>query len=63
MFRNLIRVGAVLAAAALIGNWFLAEFKAARAQGKPWYAAYLTLPGLLILLALMLPLVLHWLQR
>jgi len=51
---------AVLLAAALLGNWFLSEARAARAKGRPKYAIYLTLPGILIVLAVLIP-VLIWL--
>jgi hypothetical protein len=57
-----IRLAAVLAAAALLGNWFLAELKKARRKALPWYYPYLSPPGLLILAALILPL-LYWLAR
>jgi hypothetical protein len=57
-----LNLAAVLAAAALLGNWFLAVFKKARRQNLPWYSAYLSPPGLLILAALMMPL-LYWLAR
>lgn len=60
---HLIKLVAVLIAAMMIGSWFLAEVKAARAQQKPWYAPYLSLPGLTILLiAIALPL-LTWYWR
>jgi hypothetical protein len=47
----------ILVAALLIGNWFLAEVKKARLNGKPWYQPYLSIPGLLIILALILPII------
>ena len=50
---------AVLVAAILIGNWFLAEVKKARLERKPWYQPYLSIPGILIMLALLLP-ILYW---
>ncbi len=60
----LIKLAAVLAAAMMLGNWFLAEVKAARAQQKPWYTPYLTLPGItIILIAIGLPLVLWYWRR
>lgn len=59
---NIIKVIAVLAAAILIGNWFLAELRNARLNGRPWYAPYLSIPGLLIILALMLPVIL-WIMN
>ena len=54
----LIKAICVLVAAALIGNWFLAEVRKAKAAGKPWYAPYLSLPGLLIFVVLMIPVIL-----
>ena len=57
---SLLKMAAVLAAAGFLGNWFLTELKRARARGKPWYAPYLSVPGLLIVLAVLLPLILKW---
>ncbi|MGA6924883.1 MAG: hypothetical protein WBY88_04315 [Desulfosarcina sp.] len=50
----------ILAAAFFLGNWFLAEVKKAKALAKPWYAPYLTIPGILILVALMIPVYLRF---
>jgi hypothetical protein len=47
-----------LIAAVIVGNWFLGEAKRAKLAGKPWYTPYLSIPGLLVLIALMIPLVL-----
>ena len=47
----LLKMAAILAAAALLGNWFLSELRLARRSGKPWFAVYLTPPGILIILA------------
>lgn len=49
---------AVLVAAIVLGNWFLSELKKARATRAPWYQPYLTLPGILVIIAVMLPLIL-----
>ena len=49
---------AVLIAAIIIGNWFLAEARKAKANKEPWYKPYLSVPGLIILVALSLPLIL-----
>lgn len=57
-FVKIIKIIAPLLAAILIGNWFLAEVKAARLKGKPWYKAYLSIPGILIMLVILLPIVL-----
>jgi hypothetical protein len=54
---NILKLIAILVAALLIGNWFLAEVKEARSKGKPWYRPYLSIPGLLIILAFLLPII------
>ena len=59
---TVIKAVALLAAAGILGNWFLAEVKEAKKQQKPWYQPYLSPPGLLILLALALPLIV-WMAR
>lgn len=56
-------MAAVLLAASLLGNWFLSELKKARVLQKPWYAPYLTLPGLLMIIALFIPIVVWVHQR
>ncbi len=53
---QILKVVVVLAAAAILGNWFLAELRSARAKGQSWYAPYLTIPGILILIAIAAPL-------
>jgi hypothetical protein len=58
----IIKIIPILIAAILIGNWFLAELKRANATGKPWYAAYISIPGLLILLAILVIPVVLWLM-
>lgn len=60
---QLLRIVAVLGAAALLGNWFLSELKAARARRNPWYTPYLSPPGLIILfLIIFLPLLIRLLR-
>lgn len=49
-----------LIAALLLGNWFLAEARKAKIKGKPWYAPYLTAPGILIILALFVPVIINF---
>ena len=61
-FLPLLKALAVLAAAGFLGSWFLSEFKKARAQKKPWYVPYLSIPGLLIVLAIFLPVILRLIQ-
>lgn len=43
---------AVLAASMIVGRSFLTEFKKAQALNLPWYRPYISLPGIVILLAL-----------
>ena len=59
---NLIKIIPILIAAILLGNWFLAELKRANTTGKPWYTAYISAPGLLILLAILVIPVVRWLM-
>ena len=54
---TLLKYGGVLIAAIILGNWFLAEVKKANRQQQPWYRPYLSVPGLIILAALSLPLI------
>jgi hypothetical protein len=49
----------ILVAALFLGNWFLSEVKKARAARKPWWAPYLTTPGILIVIVLMIPILLR----
>jgi len=57
-FGFIIQAACVLIAASILGNWFLAELKRSKASGKPWYAVYMTPPGILIVaLILLLPIV------
>ncbi|MFP4194701.1 MAG: hypothetical protein ACLFRO_07145 [Desulfobacterales bacterium] len=59
---GLIKAAAVLGAAAILGNWFLAEVKKSKARKEPWYKPYLSPPGLLIIFALLLP-VIAWVAK
>lgn len=54
-FLEVIKYLPVVIAALVLGNWFMIEVKKAKARNKPWYAPYLSIPGILILLALSLP--------
>ena len=55
---KLIKYAAVLVAAMIIGNWFLSEVRKAKTNKEPWHKPYVSLPGLIILAALSLPLIL-----
>ena len=54
---HIIKIVCLLAAAVILGNLFLSEVKKARMEHKPWYAPYLTVPGLLVIIAIFLPLI------
>ena len=45
---QLIKFVPPFVAALILGHWFFKELKTARAQGKPWYAPYLTTPAIMI---------------
>ena len=55
---TIVKIIAPLVAAILLGNWFMSEVKKARFKGAPWYQPYLSIPGLLIILVILIPIVL-----
>ena len=58
----ILKVVAAVGAAMALGNWFLSEVKALKAKGEPIYKAYFTLPGILVIIAVLIPVVLNlWL--
>ena len=59
---KILRFLAPLVAAILVGNWFLSEIKKARSTNQPWYRPYVSLPGLLVILAILLP-ILVWIIK
>ena len=60
---TLVKYGGVMIAAIIVGNWFLAEVKKANRKQQPWYKPYLSVPGLIILAALSLPLIYLLIRR
>lgn len=52
---SLLKVIPILIAAIILGNWFLAEVKKSRRSKAPWYAPYVSIPGLLIILIILIP--------
>jgi hypothetical protein len=61
---KIIRLAAVLLAAGILGNWYLAEYRKARAARLPSYRAYFSLPGIcIILLILLLPFLVRLIQK
>jgi len=60
----LFKIIAVLTAAGILGNWFLSEVKKSKLKGDPGYKAYLSFPGIIIiLLVLLLPIIAYFLQH
>jgi len=59
---DILKLVVVLAASISIGNWYLAEMRKAKNSGQPWYAAYLSIPGILIILIILIPLFI-WLSK
>jgi len=55
---TIARIIAPLVAAIFLGNWFMSEVKKARFKGAPWYQPYISIPGLLIILAILVPIIL-----
>ena len=58
---EILRFAAVLAAAVMLGNWFLSEVRKSRAKKEPrGYKPYLTVPGVLVVIAVLMPFI-YWL--
>jgi hypothetical protein len=62
-FLSVIKLVPVMIAAILLGSWFLAELRKAKKLNKPWWSAYLSIPGILILIALSLPIFIRFFQE
>ena len=62
-FAAIVKIIAPLVAAILVGNWFLSEVKKVRIKGGPWYQPYLSIPGVMIILAILLIPILLWINR
>ncbi len=60
---EILKLLPILIAALLLGNWFMSELKSARLKGKPWWAPYLSAPGILIIVAVVLLPILMWLFK
>jgi hypothetical protein len=56
--KTILKIIAPLVAAILVGNWFMSEVKKSRLNRGPWYQPYISIPGLLIILAILLPVIL-----
>jgi hypothetical protein len=60
---TIVRIIAPLVAAILVGNWFMSEVKKARFKGAPWYQPYISIPGLLIILLILLVPIVLWIIK
>lgn len=60
---GIIKILALLIAAAIIGQWYLSEVKKAKAAKAPWYAPYMTIPGIMVLLIVIGLPILVWYVR
>ena len=49
---KLLQMASVFAASLILGRWFDQERKKAEASGKPWYAPWHSIPGILIIVIL-----------
>ncbi|MBR9982490.1 MAG: hypothetical protein KFF50_15770 [Desulfatitalea sp.] len=57
---KIIQYACALIAAVMVGNWFLRESNRLKATRKPWYAVYMTPPGMIIITAVVLLPILHF---
>lgn len=60
---EIVKLIPVPIAALIVGNMFLKEVRRAREIGKAWYAPYFTLPGGIVMAALMLPVIIWLFSR
>ena len=52
-----IKIILILTGAIIVGNWFLEELKKGYKLNLPWYKPYLSLPGIIIICAILSPLI------
>ena len=52
---SFLKVIPILIAAMILGNWFLSEVKKNRESRAPWYVPYLSIPGILIMVMIIIP--------
>ncbi len=53
----------VLIASVIVGRWFLSEVAKSKQKREPWYKPYLSIPGIIIIIGLMAPVVIYVLTR
>ena len=54
---NIFKFAAVILASVIIGKWFKNELDKATINKQPWYTPYLTIPGLIIIFAILSPII------
>jgi len=60
----ILKAVAVLIGASMLGNWFLAELRSVKRKGLPWYTVYLSPPGMLVVvIVLVFPVLVWWIRR
>ena len=59
---SFLKVIPILIAAMIIGNWFLSEVKKTRKSRAPWYTPYLSIPGILIIIMILIPILMRILK-
>lgn len=57
----LLKMIACLVAGMAVGNWFLSKAREGHLRGDPWYKTYVSVPGLIVLSALLALPVILWL--
>ena len=57
---TLVKIIAIFLAAGILGSWFLSEIKKSRNRGEPAYKAYLSVPGIMITLIVLLLPIISW---
>ena len=60
---SFLKIIPIIIAAAILGNWFLNEVKKARKSGAPWYSPYLSIPGILIVIVILIPVLIRILSN
>ncbi len=59
----LLKMIVCLVGGVAVGRWFLSKVREGHVRGEPWYKAYASLPGLIILAALLLLPFILWFAR
>jgi hypothetical protein len=60
---SFLKIIPILIAAMIVGNWFLSEVKKNRKLRAPWYAPYLSIPGILIVIMILIPILMRILKH